>query len=107
MAPISLGRKTRYQPAILRDLVRLWRHISSRRRRQFGLLLALMIVVSFAEILSIGAVLPFLAVLNSPERIYAHPAAQPLVRALGLTSAGELLLPFTLAFAFAALFAGG
>lgn len=87
-------------------LSRLWHHISPRRRGQFGLLLVLMILTSFAEILSIGAVLPFLGVLTAPERIFEHPAAQPLVQALGLTSADQLLLPLTIAFGLAALVAG-
>ena len=40
-------------------LGRLWQYISKRRRGQFGLLLVLMVLVSFAEIVSIGAVLSF------------------------------------------------
>jgi ATP-binding cassette subfamily B protein len=34
-----------------------------------------MIGASFAEIISIGAVLPFLAVLTAPQRIFQLPAA--------------------------------
>jgi len=87
-------------------LSRLWRHISPRRRRQFGFLLVLMIFASFAEILSIGAVLPFLAVLTAPNRVFEHSAAQPIIQALGLTEPGQLLLPLTIAFGLAALVAG-
>ena len=65
-----------------------------------------MILASFAEIFSIGAVLPFLAVLNSPSRIFEHPAAQPFIQILGLTSADQLLLPLSITFGLAALFAG-
>lgn len=88
------------------DLRRLWGHIDGRRRRQFSLLLALMIVVSFAEILSIGAVIPFLAVLTSPDKIFEHAIAQPFIRFLGITSADQLLAPFTIAFGLSALLAG-
>jgi ATP-binding cassette subfamily B protein len=87
-------------------LQRLWHHISRRRRGQFAVLLVLMILASFAEILSIGAALPFLAVLTDPARIFAHPSAQPVVQALGLTEPKQLLLPLTLAFGLAALIAG-
>jgi ABC-type bacteriocin/lantibiotic exporter with double-glycine peptidase domain len=87
-------------------LSRLWHHISQRRRGQFGLLLVLMLLASFAEILSIGAVLPFLGILTAPARVFEHPAAQPIIRALGLTQAAQLLLPLTLAFGVAALIAG-
>lgn len=87
-------------------LKRLWHHISPRRRGQFGLLLVLMLLASFAEILSIGAVLPFLGVLTVPERVFEHAAAQPIIRVLGLTMPAQLLLPLTIAFAVAALIAG-
>lgn len=87
-------------------LLRLWHHISPRRRGQFGLLLALMILASFAEIFSIGAVLPFLGVLTAPDRVFEYPTAQPFIQALGLTTADQLLLPLTLVFGLAALAAG-
>ena len=66
----------------------------------------LMLLTSFAEILSIGAVLPFLGVLTAPERVFAHTAAQPVIHALGLTAPAQLLLPLTIAFGAAALIAG-
>ena len=65
-----------------------------------------MVGASFAEILSIGAVLPFIAVLTSPERIFRLPAAQPYIQAAGITSATQLLLPLTITFGVAALLSG-
>ena len=87
-------------------LKRLWYHISPLRRGQFGLLLVLMLFASFAETLSIGAVLPFLLVLTAPERVFEHAAAQPIIQALGLKAPAQLLLPLTIAFGAAALIAG-
>ncbi len=87
-------------------LYRLWHHVSSRRRAQFGLLMVLMFLTSFAEVISIGAVLPFLGVLTSPERIFANAALQPFIYALGLNTPEELLLPLTIAFGTATLIAG-
>jgi ABC-type multidrug transport system fused ATPase/permease subunit len=69
-------------------------------------LLLLMLLASFAEILSIGAVLPFLGVLTAPERVFEHAAAQPIIQALGLTAPAQLLLPLTITFVAAALIAG-
>ena len=91
---------------IISLLRRLWHHIGPRRQKQFGLLLVLMLLASFAEILSIGAVLPFLGVLTAPERVFAHVAAQPIIKALGLTAPEQLLLPLTIIFGAAALGAG-
>ncbi len=87
-------------------LKRLWRHISPRRRGQFALLLALMLLTSFAEILSIGAVLPFLGALTEPERIFEMQIAQPILQSLKLTEPTQLLLPLTIVFGAAALIAG-
>ena len=67
-------------------LKRLWAHIIPRRRGQFALLLLLMVSASFAEILSIGAVLPFLAVLTAPEKIINHPTTQSLIHKFGYTT---------------------
>lgn len=92
--------------SIIHLLNRLWLHISPRRRGQFSLLLILMILASFAEILSIGAVLPFLGVLTAPVRVFEHPVAQPFIHALGITEPSRLLLPLTIAFGLAALLAG-
>lgn len=87
-------------------LIRLWRHISPRRRRQFGLLLPLMVLASCSEILSIGAVLPFLAALTAPVKVFEHVAAQPIIQMFGLTGPEQLVLPLTIAFGAAALIAG-
>lgn len=85
---------------------RLWQHLPARRRTQFWLLLALTIVASFAEIMSIGAVLPFLGALTEPDRIFRHAAVQPAIALLGIKSPAELLLPLTVAFGLAAVIAG-
>lgn len=84
----------------------LWRRISPVRRRQFLLLLALMLVASFAEVVSVATILPFLGILTAPERVLAHPVIQPVALAFGIETAQELLLPITLAFCLAAVAAG-
>lgn len=68
--------------------------------------MVLMLFASFVEILSIAAVLPFLAVLTGPERVFAHTSAQPIIQMLGLTKPAQLLLPLTISFGVAALIAG-
>lgn len=87
-------------------LVQLYSHISSRRRRQFALLLGLTILSSFAEVVSLSAVLPFIGILTQPEKVFASPALAGVVQTLGITSGAELVLPLTIGFAVAALIAG-
>ncbi len=87
-------------------LVRLWRHVSPRRHHQFVLLAVLMLVSAFAEIVSLGAVIPFLSVIIAPDLVYQHRIVSALADAWGITSAHQLVLPLTIAFASAALLAG-
>jgi ABC-type multidrug transport system fused ATPase/permease subunit len=99
---------TRFLPLrpLHQNLGRLWRHIGSLRRGQLGLLLVLMILAAFAEVLSIGAVLPFLGVLTAPERIFKYPILQPFIQAWNITSPDQLMLPLTIVFGLAAIIAG-
>ena len=84
----------------------LWHHLAKRRQKQFSLLLILMIIASLAEIISIGAVLPFLGILTAPEQVYQHPLMQPVIQILALTEPKQLILPLTVLFITAALLAG-
>ncbi len=87
-------------------LSRIWHHLSRRKRRQFALLLVLMLLTSFMEIISIGAVIPFLAILTDPTYVFTHARAQPIINFFGVIEPKQLLLPLTLAFCFAVLIAG-
>jgi ABC-type multidrug transport system fused ATPase/permease subunit len=86
--------------------MRLWHHLSRRRQRQFGIVLGLMLVSAFAEVVSLGAVLPFLGILAAPDLVFKHPIVADVAQAWGITSADQLVLPLTVAFAVAALLAG-
>jgi len=88
-------------------LVRLWRHLSKRRQWQFILLMGLMIASVVAEIVSLGAVVPFIGALAVPDVVFKHRLVADLAQAWGITSADQLVLPLTLAFASAAIISGG
>jgi len=91
----------------LRQLLRqLWAYLARRRRIQLGVLLLVMLASSAAEVLSLAAVLPFLAVLANPEGLWSQPLLQHWAPRLGIASADALLLPITIAFVVAALAAG-
>ena len=84
----------------------LWFCISLKRRRQFLFLLMIMLLASFSEILSIGAVLPFLGVLTNPERIFNLTIMKPVIQILNLNKPEDLLLPVTIFFGLMAIAAG-
>lgn len=95
------------QQSITVLLNRLWRHISPRRRGQLVILLGLTVLSSLAEVVSLGAVLPFVGVLTQPEKVLTSPWLANFVGAFGVTSGEDLVLPLTIGFAVAALIAGG
>jgi ABC-type multidrug transport system fused ATPase/permease subunit len=68
-----------------------------------GLLLAFTLVTSLAEVFSIGAVLPLVGVLTSPDKVFNHELAQPFIQALGIARPQELLMPITALFCGTAL----
>jgi len=64
-----------------------------------------MTVNAFAEVVSIGAVLPFIGALTAPERVLSSPQLAGPIRYLGITTGTELMWPVTMAFAASALIA--
>ncbi len=94
------------RPRLRRDLKRLWAQLSRRRRLQALMLVVLTLASSLAEMLSLGSVVPFLAVLAEPERIWGTGKAQWMAGLMGWQDSADLVLPLCLAFAGAALLAG-
>lgn len=97
------GRHNKVSHGIVRLVARLWRHLAPRRRRQISMLFVLMVASGFCEILTLGAVLPFLGILTAPARVAAHPLVAPVASAWGMTTADQLVLPLTVLFALAAV----
>jgi len=85
---------------------KLFLSIDRRRRYQFLILLILMILTSMFEVISIGAVIPFLGVLIEPSSIFELPAAQPLIQFFDLDQPTQIILPISALFASAVLMAG-
>ena len=87
-------------------LKRLWTHLGRRRKVQFSLLIALMILTSFAEVFSLGALLPFLGVLTNPESVFRNDTVRHVADVVGVTTPHGMLLSLTVLFIGAALLAG-
>ena len=85
---------------------KLFSSMERRRRYQFLILLTLMILTSMFEVISIGAVIPFLGVLIEPSSIFELPAAQPFIQFLGVDQPTQIILPISALFASAVLMAG-
>jgi len=87
-------------------LKKLWHHIDRKKRIKFFLLIIIIILASIAEVISIGAVIPFLGAMTAPETIMDSAYLQPIIFFLNITTREELLILFTSIFIIAALFSG-
>lgn len=79
-------------------LRRLWSAFPSRRKRQFAALLCLMAASSIAEVLSIGAVIPFLAVLTEPDVVLRSSFGKMVVEQLAIADAKQVQMFIASAF---------
>ena len=87
-------------------LRKLWECLNRRRRLQFFLLLALMVLAAILEVVSLGAVLPFLGVITNPEQVYQFLQAQSFINFTEIKSAHSLVFPITMLFIFVVIFSG-
>jgi ATP-binding cassette, subfamily B, bacterial PglK len=88
-------------------LKRFWQHLLNYRQHQLMLLLGLMVLSALTEVISLGAVLPFLGVLISPENVFQRPIITSVSNFFGIVSASELVLPLTIVFVITSFIAGG
>jgi len=66
----------------------------------------LMFAGAFVDVVSLGAVFPFIGVLTAPETVLAMPMVQDIAGSLGIIRDDQLVLPLTLIFISTALLAG-
>lgn len=66
--------------SLLKDV---YQHLSPKRRVQLFLVLLLMLAGALAEVVTLGAVLPFLALLADPTLASAGPLAQQILNGVG------------------------
>jgi ABC-type multidrug transport system fused ATPase/permease subunit len=81
--------------SFLAELRETLRYVSPSRRRQLPPLLGLMLLGAVAEVVSIGALLPFLALMGDPSRAQTNPILRPIVDALHLSGRNEIVLAAT------------
>jgi ABC-type multidrug transport system fused ATPase/permease subunit len=76
-------------------LIALWRQLRSRRHTQLKWLTVLMLLASVAEMVGIGAVVPFLGVITNPTLAFDNELAQRLVAVKVIRREEEILFLVT------------
>ena len=90
----------------IRNLRQIWIFISNKRKQQLFLLILLSLVAAFAEIITIGLVVPFLAVLTNPEVLIEFEHINNLMKYLNFDATKLSVADVSIFFAVAALLSG-
>ena len=96
----------RWLPVGQFPILGIWRHISRRRKWQALVSVVLTLAGGVAEIISLGAVVPFIAVLTAPEQALQNPMASRIAGWAGISAPREMIIPLSLLFCVAAIVAG-
>ena len=87
-------------------LRRLYKKLSAKRRKQLLVVFFMMLLGAVAEVMTLGAVLPFLALMADPGLAEDYPKLQSIFAFFGWTEPDDLLVPVALMFGLVALLAG-
>lgn len=84
---------------------KIWPYLNLRRRKQLLVLLVITLISAVTEVVSIGAVIPFLTVLTNPSLVFEQPWLQPAIDFLALKTPAEIILPLSVLFALSIIVA--
>ena len=91
---------------LVKDIFNLWGHLASRRKTQFKGLFVLMLISSLAEMVSMGAIFPFLGVITNPDAVFIHPLIQPINNFFEISTPADLRIIITSLFILVVILAG-
>lgn len=80
------------------DMRQLYRFLSRARKKQILSIILLSFIAAFAEIASIGALVPFIGVITNPDMIMSNETIIVILQPLGITTASEMIPFFALSF---------
>ena len=89
--PTSPSTDQNTSKSTFRLLLVIWKYLSYRRRVQLGMLLVVMVGSGTAELISLSAVFPFLAVISSPDKLWQQPFVQDFATRLDIQNHLEIL----------------
>lgn len=95
------------QVSTLELIGRLWHYLAKKNLKSLIFLFVLMLISTLFEIISLGAIVPFLSALTSPEKLMEITWFQPILKLLNIQSADQLLFPLTIGFIIVTFLATG
>lgn len=86
------------ESSLLGSLKQLFKLLPMRQRRMIGWMLLLQIIAAGSEILSLGAVIPFLGALANAQQLMSQPTMQPWLDLLKIQTPEQLVVAMALLF---------
>ena len=87
------------------QIFHLWKYLRPRRRRQLFFWFAVMLLSGLSELISLGAVVPFLSALSAPEQLLNNQIIRSVTNKLAITDAPQILILVTSIFVLATFLA--
>ena len=91
---------------VVRMLCRIWLQLEPARQLQFRLIFALTVMTAGAEILTLGALIPFIGALVAPENLLGNIYISKFISFLGFETQDSIVTMATIVFIIAIAFAG-
>tara|TARA_B110000977_G_scaffold21051_1_gene25144 strand:+ start:5738 stop:7495 length:1758 start_codon:yes stop_codon:yes gene_type:complete len=88
------------------DLKKLYSFLTRERKKQVLLIILLSFIAAFAEIASIGALVPFIGVITNPDMIMTNDTIMAILGSFGITTASEMIPFFALFFSIIVILSG-
>ena len=89
----NIRKKMPVKNGFFQSLRRLFDHMSPRRRWQLAVVMALMLLGAISELVSLGAIVPFLALITNPEKASSYPILRDLFSLLGGGTGENIVFP--------------
>jgi len=92
---------------MIKIIIRLWGHLSKKKKVRFLLFFMLMLLGSLVEVISLSSILPFLSAFSNTETVMGYPVISDILIYYDLTEPDQVILSLTVVFITAVLIAGG
>ena len=95
---MTISEKFTPPAGLLASLRHLFKLLPSRQRRLVGWMLGLQIISAGSEVLSLGAVIPFLGALANAQQLMGQAAMQPWLKLLSIQTPQQLVVAMAVLF---------
>ena len=86
----------------LEIIVAIYPHVSKYRKQQLLVIISLTLIASLLEVFALGSVIPFLVVIDNPQKVFEITIIKNVYIFFGITSTSKILLITTILFCSAA-----